>query len=241
MRYKGFGGQLKTGPAIPSPNIWHWPEVYERENLAQDADGVLWAALRAAAPWAGLDVVDVGCGDGFHLPRFAEEARSVVGVEPHPPLVTRAQARGVEVRRGGAEALPLPDASADVVHARTAYFFGEGCEPGLAEAERVLRPGGVLAIVDLDFTVPPYGDWLRADLPRYDPAAVERFFARHGFTQQRVISTWRFPDRATLDAVLRIEFAPATAERAIAGTTGLSLPVGYRLHTRRRPSGILTR
>jgi SAM-dependent methyltransferase len=240
VRYRGFGGQVKTGPAIPSPNIWHWPEVYERENLAQDADGVLWAALRAVAPWAGLDVVDVGCGDGFHLPRFAEEARSVVGVEPHPPLVERARARGVEVLRGGAEALPLPDASADVVHARTAYFFGEGCEPGLAEAERVLRPGGILAIVDLDFTVPPYGDWLRADLPRYDPAAVERFFARQGFTQQRVTSTWRFPDRGTLEAVLRIEFAPATADRAIAETPGLALPVGYRLHTRRRPTGLLT-
>lgn len=240
MKYKGFGGQLKTGPAIPSPNIWHWPDVYERENRAQDADGVLWAALRAAAPWTGLDVVDVGCGDGYHLPHFAQEARSVVGVEPHPPLVERARQRGYAVLRGGAEALPLPDACADVVHARTAYFFGEGCEPGLAEADRVLRPGGVLAIVDLDFTVPPYGDWLRADLPRYDPAAVERFFARQGFTQERVTSTWRFPDRETLEAVLRIEFAPATATRAIAETTGLTIPVGYRLHTRRRPAGIIT-
>jgi len=239
MRYAGFGGQTKSGPAIPSPNIWHWPEVYEQENRAQDADGALWAALAEAAPWSGLDVVDVGCGDGFHLPRFAEEARSVVGVEPHPPLVSRAQARGLDVRRGGAEALPLSDASADLVHARTAYFFGAGCEPGLAEADRVLRPGGTLAIIDLDFTVPPYGDWLRADLPRYDPAAVERFFARQGFDQRRVTSTWRFPDRATLESVLRIEFAPTTADRAVAQTPGLTIAVGYRLHTRRRPAGLV--
>lgn len=239
MHYKGFGGQTKSGPAIPSPNIWHWPEVYQRENEAQDADGALWSALAEAAPWAGRDVVDVGCGDGFHLPRFAESARSVVGVEPHPPLVARAQARGLDVRRGGAEALPLPDASADLVHARTAYFFGAGCEPGLAEADRVLRPGGILAIIDLDFTVGPYGEWLHADLPRYDAAAVERFFARQGFDQRRITSTWRFPDRGTLEAVLRIEFAPATAARAIAQTTGLTIPVGYRLHTRRTPSGLI--
>jgi len=138
--FRGFGGQLKSGPAIPSPNIWHWPEVYEQENRAQDADGVLWAELATAAPWAGGDVVDVGCGDGFHLPRFAETARSVIGVEPHPPLVARARARGLDVRRGGAEALPLPAGSADLVHARTAYFFGAGCEPGLAEEARAEEP-----------------------------------------------------------------------------------------------------
>src|SRR6185436_16169230 len=113
----------------------------------------------------------------------------------------------IRVLEGGAAALPLPDASVDLVHARTAYFFGPGCEPGLAEAERVLRPGGALAVVDLDATVPPYGGWMRADIPRYDPLAAERFFARQGFTMQRIRTTWRFPDRRTLEAVLRIEFS----------------------------------
>ena len=227
-----------AGPAaIPSPNIWRWPDVYEAENRAQDADGAIWAALREAVPWAGRDVVDVGCGDGFHLPMFVG-ARAVTGVEPHPPLVARARERvagrpGIRVLEGGAAALPLPDASVDVVHARTAYFFGRGCEPGLAEAQRVLRPGGAVAVVDLDATAPPYGTWMRADLPRYDPAAVERFFADQGFSLRRIATVWRFPDAATRDAVLRIEFGRAVAERAIATTVGLDVPVGYRLHVRR--------
>jgi SAM-dependent methyltransferase len=222
---------------IPSPNIWNWPQVYEAENRAQDPEGAVWAALRDAVPWEGRDVVDVGCGDGFHLSMFTGAA-SVTGVEPHRPLVARARIRtagraGVRVVEAGAAALPLPDASVDLVHARTAYFFGPGCLPGLDEARRVLRPGGAVAIVDLDATVPPYGTWMRADLPRYDPAAVEAFFAAQGFTLRRIPTVWRFPDRATRDAVLRIEFGPEVADRAVAATVGLEIPVGYRLHVRR--------
>lgn len=219
--------------SIPSPNIWHWPDVYERENGAQDVDGAIWAALCAEVPWAGRDVVDVGCGDGYHL-RFFAGASSVTGVEPHGPLVARAQARGLRVVEGSAAALPLPDRSVDLVHARTAYFFGRGCGPGLVEARRVLRPGGALAIVDLDATVGPYGDWMRADLPHYDPAAVERFFAHRGFSVRRIATTWRFPDRATCEEVLRIEFSPSTAERALAETPDVTIAVGYRLHVRHR-------
>jgi SAM-dependent methyltransferase len=221
---------------IPSPNIWHWPDVYEWENRAQDVHGAVWAALREVVPWEGRDVLDVGCGDGFHLPLFTDAA-SVTGVEPYAPLVARAHTRladrpAIRVLQAGAAALPLPDASVDLVHARTAYFFGRGCEPGLAEAQRVLRPGGAIAIVDLDATVPPYGEWMRADIPHYDPVAAERFFTRQGFSLRRIPTIWRFPDRATCEAVLRIEFSAAVAERALAQCTGLTIPVGYRLHVR---------
>lgn len=229
---------------VASPNIWHWPEVYERENAAQDATGALWDALCALAPHDGADVVDVGCGDGYHLPRLAERARTVVGVEPHAPLVERARRRiadlrDVRVLEADAEALPLPDASVDLVHARTAYFFGPGCEPGIAEADRVLRPGGLLAVVDLDATRHSYGAWMRASAPGYDPPRVERFFAEHGFTRRVVDTLWRFEDRATMRDVLGIEFTPAVASRAMSDTVGLALPVAYRIHTRRRPEGLL--
>jgi len=233
------GQQAAARPPIPSPNIWNWPEVYERENAAQDVEGAIWAVLRAQVPWTGRDVLDVGCGDGFHLPVFAADARSVIGVEPYPPLVRCARRRiadlpHVRVLEAGAADLPLPDATVDVVHARTAYFFGPGCEPGLAQAQRVLRPGGAVAIVDLDATVDPYGSWMRADMPHYDPVAAERFFATLGFSMHRVPALWRFPDRATCAAVLRIEFSAGVAERAIATVRDLTLPVGYRVHVRRK-------
>lgn len=234
----------RDAETLPSPNIWHWPDVYEVENRAQDVYGEIWRALAEVAGWAGHDVVDIGCGSGFHLPRFAADARRVTGVEPHEPLVRLAQARVAElptvtVELGSAQRLPLPDASVDVAHARTAYFFGPGCEPGLAEVERVLRPGGVLAIVDLDVRHRPYGDWMRADLPDYDPVEVDRFFARMGFAGRPVETRWRFADRASLESVLRIEFSTRVADRAVRMVTGLDFPVGYRVLTRRKPTGLI--
>ncbi|WP_051783493.1 class I SAM-dependent methyltransferase [Lentzea aerocolonigenes] len=235
---------VRPADVVPSPNIWHWPDVYEVENRAQDVHGAIWAAIREECPFAGVDVVDIGCGDGFHLPIFGSAARSVVGVEPHPPLVVRAKNRvaslpNVRVVSSPAQRLPLDDACADVVHARTAYFFGPGCEPGLREADRVLRPGGAIAIVDLDGAASPYGPWLCADEPRYDPSAVEKFFADNGFSLTRVTAEWRFDSREDLEAVLRIEFSAKVAERAIASVGGLSFPVGYRLHVRRKPKGLI--
>ncbi|MGH3880931.1 MAG: class I SAM-dependent methyltransferase [Actinophytocola sp.] len=238
-------GEVRRGhDTVPSPNIWHWPEVYEVENRAQDVEGDIWRVLAELVDWTGRDVADVGCGDGFHLPRFAETARRVVGIEPHLPLVRRARDRVagqpvVEVLAGSAQRLPLPDASVDLVHARTAYFFGPGCEPGLAEADRVLRPGGSLVIVDLDVRHRPYGDWMHSDLPGYDTVEVDEFFARNGFTSRQVETLWRFDTRADLDAVLRIEFSARVAARAVAEVVGQSLPVGYRVMHRHKPTGLL--
>jgi hypothetical protein len=78
-----------------------------------------------------------------------------------------------------------------------------------------------------------------ADLPDYDAADVERFFAAQGFHTRRVRTRWRFADRADLAAVLRIEFSSAVAERAIAATRGLTIPVGYRVLVRRKPTGLV--
>ena len=103
----------------------------------------------------------------------------------------------------------------------------------------MLRPGGALAIVDLDGAADPYGPWLRADEPRYNPAAVEKFFADNGFSLTRVTAEWRFESREDLESVLRIEFSAEVADRAIASITGLSFPVGYRLHVRRKPKGLI--
>jgi SAM-dependent methyltransferase len=249
---RGLRAKPADGGVVPSPNIWYFPDVYEVENQAQDVDGAIWRVLAEEFDWSGRTVADVGCGDGFHLPRFAETAGSVVGVEPHEPLLRRARRRvsqlgNVEVLPGSAQRVPLPESSVDVVHARTAYFFGPGCEPGLREADRVLRPGGALLIVDLDVSDEPYGRWMRADLPHYDPVAVDGFFADAGFRCRRVATRWWFADRPAMESVLKIEFSPEVARAAIADVlrdnaseeAGYTVPVGYRVHVREKPTGLV--
>ncbi len=222
--------------AIPSPNIWGAPLLYEVENLGVDRAGVIESAMRAIADWRGRDVLDLGCGTGFHLARFAASARSVVGVEPHPPLVSRALARidgmpSVRVVEAGAAVTGLPDASVDVAHARWAYFFGAGCEPGLAELGRVVRPGGTAFVIDHDASRSTFGRWFRRSLPSYDPDAVDRFWRRQGWEVERLDIAWTFDSRVDFEQVVGIEFSPEQARLVLdedLGRTGVDCAVALR-------------
>jgi ubiquinone/menaquinone biosynthesis C-methylase UbiE len=235
---------------IPSPNIWRHPGVYEIENRGVDPDGVIEAAIREVRDWAGAAVLDIGCGSGFHLPRFAVAAGSVIGVEPHPPLVDLARRRvaaleeealraRIDVRAGTAQQLPVPSRTIDVVHARWAYFFGPGCEPGLAEIQRVLRPGGMAFVIDNDATRSTFGTWFRRWLPDYDPAAVEAFWARQGWQRRSLDIRWEMPTREDFEAVVRIEFSRAHADRILASHPGSSVDYAVNLLWYQAPAGLI--
>ena len=207
--------------AIPSPNIWNHPQVYEIENRAVDRAGAITSLMQSMAPWEGRDLLDIGCGTGFHLPMFAAKAATVTGVEPHGDLAAIARRRvrrigNASVVHASAESLPLPDASVDVMHARWAYFFGPGCEPGLVELDRVMRDGGRAFVIDNDPTRSTFGGWFRRGYPEVDPVAVERFWSTHGWTRTPVDMGWRFGSRADLEAVVRIELPTAVAEAVLA-------------------------
>lgn len=224
--------------AVPSPNIWQHPEVYELENHAVDPDGNIESAMRDICDWTGRDFLDLGCGTGFHLPRWAADAGSVTGVEPHPDLVAVARRRtnrlrGVRVLAGTAQAVPLPDASVDVCQARWAYFFGPGCEPGLRELDRVVRHGGTAFVVDNDPTRSTFGAWFRQGYPDVRPDEVERFWSVHGWQRRPVDMVWRFGSRDHLEAVVRIEMPPDVADRVLGGHSGTEVDYAVNLWWRR--------
>jgi SAM-dependent methyltransferase len=221
-----------------APNQGRRPDLYELENLAIDPEGLVLAAMRRLAPWRGRTLVDLGCGSGYWLPGYADEAGQVIGIEPDPALLPLAAARDQRVRvlPGSAEHIPLPDTSADVVHARFAYFWPPRCSAGLAEVLRVLRPGGALVVVDNDYRRGEFAELLRAAGAgaRGRPENTDAWWAERGAERTEVMSRWQFTSRADFAAVLRLEFPGRVADGwldAHPRTAGLSY--GYVLFTTR--------
>lgn len=221
-----------------APNIGQHPASYEVENEAVDRAGHVLTAMRAIAPWAGRTIVDLGCGTGYWLQRYAEQAARVLGIEPDATLRTvaaraAAELECTEVLAGSAEHIPLPDASVDVVHARFAYFFPPGTDAGLTEVLRVLRPGGCLVAVDNDYRWGEFALLLAAAAVRPPPqtaAAVDAWWRDRGAARHEVRSELRFASHADLAAVLHIEFPAEVATawlRRHPAATGLSY--GYVL------------
>jgi len=121
------------------------PELFAIERRAMDRDGLVIEALHELLP-AG-PVLDVGAGDGFTAERLGT-SRSIVALEPSADMLARAD---LPARvQGEAEHLPFVERAFDGAYATWAYFFTRDWDPtrGIVELDRVVRPGGPLAIVD---------------------------------------------------------------------------------------------
>jgi SAM-dependent methyltransferase len=111
-----------------------------RPDYAQDA--VRWAL----EPADGIRVLDLGAGTGKLTATLVALGIEVVAVEPDAAMLSelRRSLPNVRALLGSAEAIPLPDASVDVVMAGNAmHWFDMGV--AAPEIVRVLRAGGVLA------------------------------------------------------------------------------------------------
>ena len=118
-------------------------DAYERGRPEYPEEAARW--ITGEPP---LDVVDLAAGTGKLTRVLVRLGHRVTAVEPLPEMLAQLleAVPGVRAVEGRAEAMPLPDASADAVVAAQAYHWFDP-PAALPEIARVLRPGGRLGIV----------------------------------------------------------------------------------------------
>ena len=133
--------------------------IYERMAAGYDrqldwVDGFMFRDGRAwVCSQAHGDVLEVAIGTGRNLPLYPADAR-LTGVDLSPAMLELARRRGavlgreVDLRLGDAQALPFRDATFDAVVSTLAFSTIPDPDKAAAEARRVLRPGGLLLVLD---------------------------------------------------------------------------------------------
>jgi len=167
-----------------------WPAAIAGEMERHYSPGRTWQAMvhGVAALLELGDVLDVGCGDGWSASLLAPRSRSYVGVDRSQRVIAAAERRTAEVacqsgaaprfREADMEALPMAGASFDTVLLFHVLPHAEEPARALAEAARVLRPGGRLAVT----TVAAHDHPGRTAAfghrhPGFAPAALEQLLA----------------------------------------------------------------
>jgi len=95
--------------------------------------------------------LDLGCGEGRLCRMMQAHGIATVGIDPTEPMILRAReldARG-DYRLSGAEKLDLPDASFDLVVSCLTMIDIPDFRAAIAEAARVLEPGGTFLVANL--------------------------------------------------------------------------------------------
>ena len=93
-------------------------------------------------------VVDLGAGSGKLTRILAQSDPGLVAIEPVDGMIQKFKSflPDIPIYKGTAEAIPLPDSGADVVVSGQAFHWFKG-EAALKEIHRVLKPGGMLALL----------------------------------------------------------------------------------------------
>ncbi len=126
-----------------------WSDL-RRESYGEHFVAFALAAL-LPAEWC---VADLGCGTGEVAGELAPRVKRVIGIDRSPAMLDAARRSlaghaNVELREGTLEEIPISDASVDAALTLLVLTYVPDLTRALAEARRVLKPGGRLVVVDL--------------------------------------------------------------------------------------------
>lgn len=150
-----------TIAAAEEAGIRELARLLELRGRGEDQTSIRAAYLDLLQIAPGERVLDVGCGTGVvtrDVARRVAPTGRVMGIDPSPVMLAVAReiaereglAAQIEFRVGDARALPVEDAAFDVVLAITALSHTTNAEQAIPELLRAVRPGGQVAIFDID-------------------------------------------------------------------------------------------
>lgn len=193
---------------------------WDRERVLYIAETAVETAIEAAlAPGVLGNLLDIGTGTGRMIELLGPRATSALGIDRSPEMLRLARGRiegaGLAhgaVRRGDMYALPSADGSIDTVIIHQVLHFADDPAAVIAEAARVLAPGGRLLVVDFM----PHG--------REELRSQQRHL-RLGFAEEQLLD-WlaaaglsgrvasRLPDSQAIGVTLWLGIKPADERKA---------------------------
>ncbi len=198
----------------------HWPEtyttdvdVYEAFDAAFDPEGRVWQRVLGSMPYQGKAVLEIGCGLGHYAQAIAPQTTTYVALDVSETMLAKARQRGAGITnlsflQADAQAIPLPDASVDLVFgtwAIGAIWPPEAKERAMGEIHRVLVPGGEIWAVETTWAS-EFMD-LRGPEEQENDLQTFRWYQSHGFDLvDDVKSAFVFPSLTEAERVLGFMF-----------------------------------
>jgi ubiquinone/menaquinone biosynthesis C-methylase UbiE len=144
--------RAERAAAYFSENAPHWDRIRSLYIDEREVEAALIEIIAGAAP---RDLLDIGTGTGRMIEVLAPHVGQALGIDQSREMLAvarvnleRASASNGMVRLGDMYQLPLPGGSFDAVVIHQVLHYADRPASTIAEAARVLRPGGILVIVD---------------------------------------------------------------------------------------------
>lgn len=152
-----------------------WAASYDAPNTLFDIDEPIVFSIVDGLPIG--DALDAACGTGRFASHLVSLGHRVVGVDSSPDMlaVARTKLPTADFRVGALEALPVDDASVDLVTSGLALVHVPDLAPVFSELARVLRPGGHAVISDTHHELVFRGSLVKALGPDGEPGLATTF------------------------------------------------------------------